>query len=107
MAKIGSLAINGINVYPRTIGNAVALTDDGVLLPEKLDDFSSSINLLQKNLSGLTVEDDADIMNEEFYNKMDVDTLLLKLKNELTIKITDIGETEPITNAEINSLFTL
>lgn len=89
MAKIGTLKQNAQTIYPRTIGEAVAV--DGTILTLKLSGMTLSIEELESNL-------------EQFYNKTDVDTLLLTLKNELTDKISNTSP-EKITKTEIESLF--
>lgn len=89
MAKIGTLKQNAQTIYPRTIGEAVAV--DGTILSLKLSGMTLSIEELESNL-------------EQFYHKTDVDKLLLDLKNELTDKINNTS-LEKITKTEIESLF--
>lgn len=87
MAKIGTLKQNAQTIYPRTIGEAVAV--DGTILSLKLSGMTVSIEELESNL-------------EQFYNKTEVDKLL----KELTDKISNTSP-EKITKTEIESLFVI
>ena len=104
MAKIGTLTQNAQTIYPRTIGEAIAV--DGTILSLKLSGMTISIEELESNLEGLSVEDDKEPMDIQFYNKTDVDALLLKLKNELTDKVNNTSP-EKITKTDIDSLFVI
>lgn len=87
MAKIGTLKQNAQTIYPRTIGEAVAV--DGTILSLKLSGMTFSIEELESNL-------------EQFYNKTEVDKLLKELRDK-------ISNTSPekITKTEIESLFVI